>query len=130
MPRLDVEGELVRRSRVPGKDEAPVTEVDVVQLELVDRARSSGVDGGQGEDEPVRRCGDSLADTVAPQWLYHRAVRAADSNTAGGLAEDHTSLLAVSEQRSQRGTASAHSSPTSRSAWSRVCQVTAGIRIA
>ncbi|WP_256503550.1 hypothetical protein [Pseudonocardia humida] len=41
MPRPSVVGEFVQQSRVPAQNEAPLTEVDVVQLELADCSRSS-----------------------------------------------------------------------------------------
>jgi hypothetical protein len=91
-------GELVEGARMPGQDEASVAEVDVVQPQFADRLGSGGVDGGQGEDEPVGwrgGGGHGLTDVVALEWLEHRVVLASDADSVGRVTEDRAGLLAV-----------------------------------
>src|SRR5262249_41363179 len=47
---------------VAGDGDAPVGQVEVVQGEGADRLPAGGVDGGQGDDQPLARVGDGLLD--------------------------------------------------------------------
>jgi hypothetical protein len=50
-----VAGEFADSLGVPGDGDAPVGQVKVIQDEMPDRPRAGGVDGGQGDDQPLCR---------------------------------------------------------------------------
>ena len=46
-------GELVERAGASGNGEAPIAEIDIVELQGADRAGAGCMDGGQREDQAV-----------------------------------------------------------------------------
>ncbi|HJY02781.1 MAG TPA: hypothetical protein VJ351_18390 [Streptosporangiaceae bacterium] len=89
-----VAGEFAESLGVSGEGDPPVGQVKVVQGELPDRSRPGGVDGGQGDDQPL--CGaDGCLFDGADLGVGHRqqAVPGITGLQAGGgVGEDQAAL--------------------------------------
>jgi hypothetical protein len=89
---------------VAGDGDAPVGQVQVVQRECADRLPTGGVDGGQGDDQPLPRVGDGLLDRpdlVVAQW-QQAGLRAGGLQPLGGVGQDQAALLGEPELRPER----------------------------
>ena len=95
-----VAGEFADSLGVPGDGDAPVGQVKVIQREMPDRPRAGGVNGGQGDDQPL--CGaDGHPFDGADLGVGHRqqAVPGVAGLQAGdGVGEDQAALLGKPEQ--------------------------------
>ncbi|MFI1285184.1 hypothetical protein ACH4U5_31250 [Streptomyces sp. NPDC020858] len=94
-------GEVVERADVAADGDAPVAQVDVVQLHGADRLRPCRVDGGQGDDEPSVWCGgggNGLVDVRLDEGLEDAAGLSGDTDADRRVAEDLAVLLRVPEE--------------------------------
>ncbi|MGP3947944.1 hypothetical protein [Streptomyces sp. 7N604] len=94
-------GEVVERADVTADGDAPVAQVDVLQLHGADHLRPCRVDGGQGDDEPDVRGGgggDGFVDVRLDESLEDAAGLPGDTDADRGVAEDLAVLLRVPEQ--------------------------------
>ncbi|MFB6989695.1 hypothetical protein [Streptomyces sp. NPDC056304] len=94
-------GEVVERADVAADGDAPVAQVDVVQLHGAGHLRPCRVDGGQGDDEPDIRGsgrGDGLVDVRLNESLEDAAGLPGDTDADRGVAEDLAAFLRVPEQ--------------------------------
>ena len=98
-------GEVVQGPSPSRDGEAPVTKVNVVELEVPDRFRAGGVNGGESEDEPSARSGrgiHGLFDLVVLKRQEDLAWLFTDPDSGGGVFEDCAVAFAVPKQRPQR----------------------------
>jgi hypothetical protein len=94
-------GQLVEGPGPAGQGEAPVPEIDVVELEVADRFGAGGVNGGQGEGEAGLGsigCLDRAGDVVVIEGLGQAGRVLADADPGGGVLEDRAAFLAVAKQ--------------------------------
>lgn len=94
-------GQIVEWAGLAGEGQAPVAEVEVVEVELADGLGASRVDGGQSKCEAGGRCegcGRGLVYLLGQQRLDEVQRSPADVDTQGGVIEDPAGLLAVAKQ--------------------------------
>ncbi|OPG12498.1 hypothetical protein B1L11_14010 [Microbispora sp. GKU 823] len=81
--------------------EAPAGRVDLVEGELADRLGAGGVDGGQGDDQPLAWCRRDVLDR-GDLFVGHRQERApwclSGAEPAGRVGEDQAAAFGELEQ--------------------------------
>ncbi|MGH3687074.1 MAG: hypothetical protein ACRDRE_20070 [Pseudonocardiaceae bacterium] len=93
-------GQLTESLGVSGEDDAPVGQVEVVECEVPDGRGAGGVDGGQGNDQPLQWCDRDLFHG-ADLGGGHRQQAAFDVGgleACGGVREDQSAFLGEAEQ--------------------------------
>jgi hypothetical protein len=98
-----VAGQVIERAGPAGDGQAPVAEVDVVEVEFPDGLGPGRVDGGQrdrqaGSGRDGR--GGGLSDLSQLERLDEVQWPQADADAAGGIGEDRAGLLAVARTAS------------------------------
>jgi hypothetical protein len=98
-------GEFVEWSDVGRDGKAPVAEVDVVELQGSGGGGPGGVDGGQGDYQPIgwtRGVVDGSLYLIRAEGLDKLRAPVPDPDSAGRVGEDDAGFLAVTEQRPER----------------------------
>ncbi|KAF5990974.1 hypothetical protein BOG92_002515 [Streptomyces sp. WAC00263] len=93
-------GQFAESLGVPGDGDPAVGRVEVVQGEVTDGRGAGGVDGGQGDDQPLRRGGGDPLDGEH-FGVGHRQQAAWDVfrlEAGSGVGEDQAALLSEAEQ--------------------------------